>query len=112
LSDEGIRLVEVYLGREGVFTGTSRVAQEARERAAAEMRREEHERHVQQLKSRQKGTGAQIAALQAQAEAEAAELAFAEAREALRKKTAQEDARALARRRGKAEKNPTAKAAR
>ena len=39
LSDKGIDLVDVYLGADRVLTGTARVAQEAQERAAAELRR-------------------------------------------------------------------------
>src|SRR5256885_13810972 len=35
LTPNGIRLVDVYLGPEGVLTGSSRQAQEAREAAAA-----------------------------------------------------------------------------
>ena len=34
LSSEGIKLREAYIGPEGVFTGSARLAQEAKEKAA------------------------------------------------------------------------------
>src|SRR5262249_30182913 len=41
ISDRGIMLQDVYVGREGVLTGSMRVAQEAREREAAVARQQE-----------------------------------------------------------------------
>ncbi len=81
LSERGIDLVDVYLGASRVLTGTARVAQEAQERATAELRRQEHERRLRQLAGRRKALEAQIAALQAEAEAEEAEINFAIAQE-------------------------------
>ncbi|MGZ5542332.1 MAG: circadian clock protein KaiC, partial [Methylobacter sp.] len=72
LSDTGIDLVDVYLGADHVLTGTARVAQETHERAAFELRRQDHERKLRQLATKQKAIEAQIAALQAEAESEAA----------------------------------------
>ena len=65
------------VGADRVLTGTARVAQEAHERAAAEMRRQDHQRKLRQLAGKRKAIEAQIAALQAEAEAEAAEVNFA-----------------------------------
>jgi len=81
LSDKGIDLVDVYLGAERVLTGTARVAQEALERAAAVLREENHKRKLGQLANRRKAIEAQIGALRAEAEMEAAEVAFTIARE-------------------------------
>jgi len=89
LSDTGIDLVDVYLGTERVLTGTARVAQEELEGAAAALREEDHRRKLGQLASRQKAIEAQIAALRADAEAEAAEVAFTIARETLQQRTTQ-----------------------
>jgi circadian clock protein KaiC len=54
LSDAGIDLVEVYLGADRVLTGTARVAQEAQEHAAAELRAQEHDRKLRQLAAKRK----------------------------------------------------------
>jgi circadian clock protein KaiC len=77
MSDNGINLVDVYLGTDRVLTGTARVAQEAMEQAQNEMRRLDHERKLRLLASKQATIAAQITALQAEAEAEAEELNFA-----------------------------------
>jgi len=89
LSDKGIDLVDVYLGTERVLTGTARVAQEELEGAAAALREEDHRRKLRQLASRKTAIEAQIAALRAEAEAEAAEVAFTIARETLQQRTTQ-----------------------
>ncbi len=70
LTDRGIQLEEVYVGREGVLTGSSRVAQEAREQEEARARREEAEAKRRALARRQQALEAQIAGLRAQFESE------------------------------------------
>jgi len=52
LTDRGIELVEVYLGPEGVLTGSARLAQETRERAAAVAREQEVERRRREADER------------------------------------------------------------
>lgn len=99
MTGHGIDLVDAYLG-DRVLTGTARVAQEGRERAASELRRDEHERRLGQLASRRKVLEAQIAALQAEAESQVAEVNFAVAEEALHEKNAQQSAGAMAQLRG------------
>ncbi|MDP1671781.1 MAG: circadian clock protein KaiC [Burkholderiales bacterium] len=86
LSSRGIDLVDVYLGAERVLTGSARVTQEEQERAAAVLRVEEHQHRVKQLASRQKAIAARIAALQAEADAETAEMATTIARQVLQRK--------------------------
>lgn len=100
LSDEGISLVDVYLGSDGVLTGTSRKAQEAREEAETELRRQEHSRRLRQFASRRKSVESQIAMLQAELESGAAELEFSIAEEAMRRETNRQHTADIAARRG------------
>jgi circadian clock protein KaiC len=100
LSDQGIDLVDVYLGAERVLTGTARVAQEELERAAGALRDEDHQRKLIQLASRQKAIEAQIAALRCEAEVESAEVAFSIARESLHQRATQQSTDVMARLRG------------
>lgn len=100
LSDQGIDLVDVYLGADRVLTGTARVAQEEQERAAAALRRKDHQRKLGQLANKQKAIDAQIAALRADAAAEAAEVAFAIAQETLQERTTQRNTDVMAQMRG------------
>jgi circadian clock protein KaiC len=109
LSGAGIDLVDVYLGADRVLTGTARVAQEAHERSAAELRREDHERKLRQLASKRKAIEAQIAALKSQAEAEEAEVKFTIAQETLQETVTRQSTAAMAERRGGAK--PAAHAA-
>lgn len=100
LSDEGIDLVDVYLGAGRVLTGSARVAQAAHERSVAELRQEDHERKLRQLASKQKAIEAQIAALNAEGEAEEAEVKFAINQETLQEKNTQQKTAAMAQLRG------------
>lgn len=70
LTERGIELADVYLGPEGVLTGSARLAQEARERAAALTRTQEIERRRRELERKRRALEAQIALLQTQYEAE------------------------------------------
>lgn len=74
LGARGIQLTSVYLGSDGVLTGTARVAREARERAETELRKDEHARLLRKAALRRKVIEAQISMLRAEAEADAAEL--------------------------------------
>ena len=100
LSDAGIDLVDVYLGGDRVLTGSARVAQEAQERAAAGLRHEDHARKLRQLAAKRKALEAQIAALQAEADAEAEEVNFAIAQETLQTRATQQNTDAMAHLRG------------
>jgi circadian clock protein KaiC len=87
LSARGIDISDVYVGPEGVLTGSARLAQEARERAAAVARRQDIERKQRELEGKRKTVAAQIAALEASFAAEQDEvqtlLAEGQARERL-----------------------------
>jgi|SRR5579864_2006888 len=52
LTQRGIDLLDVYVGPGGVLTGSSRLSQEARERAAAERRQRERARKQEALEAR------------------------------------------------------------
>ncbi len=100
LSGKGIDLVDVYLGGDRMLTGSARVAQEAQERAAATLRVQDHERKLRQLDSNRKAIDARIAALQAQAEAEAEEVHFGMSQETLRETATYQTIDAMAHQRG------------
>ena len=68
LSRDGIKLREAYIGPEGVFTGSARLAQEAQETAAKVLRQQERDRRSRQVDRERQKISAQIAALQAQLE--------------------------------------------
>jgi circadian clock protein KaiC len=74
LTDHGVELKDVYVGPEGVLTGSMRLAQEAREQAAALARQQEVERRRRDLGRKRKALEAQMAALRGQLEAEEEEL--------------------------------------
>ena len=74
LTDDGAELLDVYVGPNGVLTGSARVEQMAQEHARCRRRRaDESERRRQELATRSAAIEAQIAALQAQLTAETAE---------------------------------------
>ena len=66
LTDHGVQLTEVYLGPEGVLTGSARLSQEAKEKATAVERSLEIARKRGELARRQQALEAQIAVLQLQ----------------------------------------------
>jgi circadian clock protein KaiC len=70
ISPQGIELLDVYVGPEGVLTGSARLAQEAKERAERMRREDDAQRKQLELERRRKALDAQIAALQAQFESE------------------------------------------
>jgi len=63
LTAKGIQLVDVYLGAEGVLTGTARLAQEAKERNVILTRQQEIARKQRELARKRQVLEAQIAAL-------------------------------------------------
>ncbi|HEX6862431.1 MAG TPA: ATPase domain-containing protein, partial [Thermoanaerobaculia bacterium] len=86
LTGQGMRLVDPYLGSEGALTGAARLAQEARERAAAMARQQEVERRRRELQRKREALEARLEALRLEFEAEQEEterlIAQEEAREA------------------------------
>jgi circadian clock protein KaiC len=74
LTEHGIELKDVYIGPEGVLTGSLRLAQEAREQSAATARQQEIERRQRDLDRKRLALEAQMAAQRAEFEAEQEEL--------------------------------------
>jgi circadian clock protein KaiC len=70
LTDNGLRLLDVYLGPEGVLTGSARLSQEEREKAADMSRRQELESHRREMEREHRTFEARIATLRAEHEAE------------------------------------------
>jgi len=73
LTDDGAELLDVYVGPNGVLTGSERVEQIGQERLAQAARADETERRRQELAQRTAAIRAEIAALQAQLTADTAE---------------------------------------
>jgi circadian clock protein KaiC len=73
LTDDGVRLVDVYAGPEGVLTGSARQAQEAREQAATVARQQATEAQRRGLDRQRQVMEAEIAALRARFAAQTAE---------------------------------------
>jgi circadian clock protein KaiC len=69
LTKQGIQLIPAYLGTEGVLTGSSRLAQEAKEKADVRSRQQEAERKRQEQETKRLTLKAQIASLQAELDA-------------------------------------------
>ncbi len=65
LSDRGIELLDVYIGPGTVYTGTERMNQETRDRAAAQAARQLAAHRARELEHEQRTLEARIATLQA-----------------------------------------------
>jgi circadian clock protein KaiC len=70
LTNGGLRLLDVYLGPEGVLTGAARVTQEGRERAAGTSRRQQVEGRGRELDRKRQIFEARMTALRAGFEVE------------------------------------------
>jgi circadian clock protein KaiC len=70
LTDNGLQLLDVYLGPEGVLTGSARLSQEEREAAAGTSRRQELESRRRELERAHRTFEARMATLRAEHEAE------------------------------------------
>jgi circadian clock protein KaiC len=77
LNERGINLVPVYVGPEGVLTGSARLSQEAREEAVSTTAQQEVERRQRELDRKRTLLEAQMASLKTQFEAEEDELRMA-----------------------------------
>jgi circadian clock protein KaiC len=74
MTEQGVELIDVYLGPEGMLTGAARVAREARDRAAKVLRNRDLERRHRVLERRRAALAAQIASLHEEIDGEAREL--------------------------------------
>jgi circadian clock protein KaiC len=100
LTSRGIQLRNVYVGPEGVLAGSSRLSQEARERAGALVARQEIERQTRQLLRRRRALEAQVLALRTEFAAEEYELQRRIAEASARQDAAGRDQAAMALSRG------------
>jgi circadian clock protein KaiC len=106
ITNHGIDLVDVYLGPEGVLTGSARAAREAREKAEALLRQQDIQRKQRNMERRSKALEARMTALRTQFELEKEELEKEITEQKRREGVLDEDRVAMAaRRKGDASSN-------
>lgn len=74
ITGEGIRLIEPYLGPEGVLTGSARLVQETKESTEARLRDEAIARKQRELERKRRALEAQVSAMRAELELEEEEI--------------------------------------
>ncbi len=97
LTSKGVDLLDVYVGSEGVLTGSSRLSQEAREKAAALVRQEEAERRERTRTRKREALEARIAALRKYFETEEDEVERSIVQDSTREKLIARDREAMVR---------------
>jgi circadian clock protein KaiC len=100
LTERGVDLLNVYVGPEGVLTGSSRLSQEAREKAAVVERQEEALRKESERTRKRDALEARIAALRKEFEVEEEEAETSVSQDASREKVIAENRETMARSRG------------
>jgi circadian clock protein KaiC len=96
LTNQGVDLLDVYVGPEGVLTGSSRLSQEARERAEALALQQETERKQRVWIRKQEALEARISSLRKEFEAEGEEVSLLEAQEKALQQMAADGIKAMA----------------
>ncbi len=110
LTENGIHLLDVYSGPEGVLTGSMRASLEAREKSAALAAEQESERKQRDRNRRREALEARIHALRKEFEIEDEESALVAAQETARAKQIDQDRRAMTvRRQGNSGHKPSPK---
>ena len=107
MTSEGIRLRDVYVGPEGVMTGSARLAQEAREREQALLRQQEIDRRTHEFARRRRQVEAQIEELRQQLAEEEREVQRLKAEGIDRDKQAGDERAVMSRSRKVAEGRPS-----
>ncbi len=97
VTDRGVELADVYVGPAGVLTGSALLSQEAQEKTAQLVRRQEVELKQRNLERKRKAMEAQIASIRAGFETEEAEVKKLVEEERLRQKTFAKDRETMAR---------------
>jgi circadian clock protein KaiC len=105
LTSDGIKLRDAYVGPDGVLTGSARLAQEARTKAATLLRKTEIERRARDLARKRAQIQAEIDALQANIKAEEDELQSLTREMQLREDVLLQDEMAMAKNRHGAKPN-------
>jgi circadian clock protein KaiC len=108
LTKHGIDLVDVYVGSSGVLTGSARLAQEGLEKTERTRQEESNRKRIRESQRRRKALEAQIAALRAEYDAEADEIARAQQDDLRRERVVTSDRAAMARKRFADTAPPTA----
>ena len=96
LSDQGISLVDVYVGPGAVLTGTARLAQEARDQAESTARQERLAQLRREVERKRQAMEAQIATLRADFDAQQKQLEQEVSQEALQDQNLAQNRSALA----------------
>jgi circadian clock protein KaiC len=96
LTDHGVELLDVYVGPEGVLTGSSRLSLEARERASVLASQQEAERRQRERQRKRDALEAKIVALRKEFEIEDAETALLASEARARRKQTEEDRQDMA----------------
>ena len=100
LSDQGVTLIDAYVGPDGVLTGTARLAQEARERHNTLTRGHATERRRREVARKRAAIEREVVEMRAAIEAEEAEVATLIEQEEARETEFGVDRTAMAERRG------------
>ncbi|HEX5454992.1 MAG TPA: circadian clock protein KaiC [Stellaceae bacterium] len=97
LTDHGVELLDVYLGPEGVLTGSARISQEARERDAILAREQEADRKLRERARKREALEARIAAMRKEFEADEEEAVSIAEQEQTKEELLQQDREEMAR---------------
>jgi circadian clock protein KaiC len=95
LTPHGVELLDVYLGPEGVVTGSSRLSMEARERASSLAIKQEMERKERERERKREALEARILALRKEFEIEETESTLTASEELARKHQLEDDRQAM-----------------
>lgn len=96
LTERGVDLLDVYVGPEGVLTGSSRLSLEAQERAATLAGQQEAERKERDRQRRREALEAKITALRKEFDIEDAEVELLASQETTRQERVSEDRQIMA----------------
>lgn len=97
MTERGVQLLDVYLGPQGMLTGSARLAQEMQDRAETLARSEELASLQRKLERRRLALEAQISSLRAELETDEEEVRKLLAQASQREETLEEDLAAIAR---------------
>jgi RecA-superfamily ATPases implicated in signal transduction len=97
ITDNGLEVEDVYLGPDGMLTGSARVSQIALEKAQKLMRKQEIERKQREIKRKSESMNAQIAEIKSKFEAEEEELERIIEQEKLKEEVLETDRNGMAR---------------
>ena len=97
ITSKGVDIVDVYTGSAGVLTGSARLTQENKDKAAEDIRKEEIEKLQRDLERQRKLTEAQVTALQTEFKAKEEEIKQKIAKEKRLEKTSTDNRKDMAR---------------